>query len=200
MKKLLLVVVVLMLAGSASATPHSFDFSEQGYFEDQVIEGAIYGSATLTSETGDLRYTQYLGAGIGNGYVFSGDVYFDFSEAVSNLSFRGGDGGGDQDAFAVTLYEFGTNNLLGTWETPVFDLPNGPPEWYTLNIGIGNVGRAVFDPGNSGLLPGVVGFSGGLIITDFGFSTGAPAIPEPATMLLFGLGMAGIGIIRRKRG
>lgn len=199
MKKLLLVVVVLMLAGSASATPHSFDFSEQGYFEGQALEGAIYGSATLTSETGLLQYTTFNGAGISNGYAFSGDVYFDFSEAVSNLSFRGGDGAGDYDAFAVTLYEFGSNNLLGTWTTPIFGGAN-EPEWYTLNLAVANVGRAVFDPGNSGLLPGVVGFSGGLIITDFGFSTGAPAIPEPATMLLFGLGMAGIGIIRRKRG
>lgn len=200
MKKLLLVIAIFILAGTANATLYSFDLSAQGFTDGQNLEGMIAGPSAITSEQSDLRYYTGYGGGIGTDFDLGsvGDIYFDFSEAVSDLSFRGGDGLGDDDAFAVTLYEFGTNNLLGTWSTPIFGGAN-EPEWYTLVIGIGNVGRAVLDPGNSGALPGNLNDAGGLIVTNYGFTTGAAAIPEPATMLLVGLGMAGMGLIRRKR-
>ena len=122
MKKLLLVVAILVLAGTANAGLYSFDFSAQGFTDGQNLEGMIAGPSAITSEQSDLRYYTDHGGGIGTNYDLGsvGDIYFNFSEAVSGLSFRGGDGRGDDDAFAVTLYEFGTDNLLGTWATPIF--------------------------------------------------------------------------------
>lgn len=203
--KLALVLVagfVILAGSSANAAFSSFDFNAQGYTDGQMLEGSMYGLATLTSEGRNLMYTSGYGGGLHSSSSSSvvmadGDYYFDFSAAVSNFWFRGGDGGGDYDAFSISLYEFGTMNFLGTFVSPVFDGGNG--ESYTLSTMLSNVGRAVVDPGNSANLPGTFGNSGGVLARGFGYGD-APAVPEPATMILVGLGLAGMGVIRRKRG
>lgn len=174
-----------------------FDFSTMGFFDGQNLEGSTLDVATFTSETVNLRYYSNYGGGIGAGNSgATGDTYIAFSQPVSGLSFTGGDGAGDNDAFAVTLYAFGTNNLLGTWNTPLFGGSN-EPEWYTLNVVATNVGRVVFDPGNSGVLPGSKDNTGGLIITEMGFQA-APA-PLPSALLLFGSGLVGLAARRLRK-
>jgi hypothetical protein len=201
---LALIVCLGLLAGSsANASLSSFDFNAQGFVDGQLLEGSVFGLATLTSEGSNLMYTSGYGGGLHSSYSdfivqADGDIYFNFSSAVSDFWFRGGDGGGDVDAFSLTLYEFGTDNLLGTFTTPLFDL-SGDGEAYTLITPMSNIGRVVFDPGNSGILPGIYGESGGVVAQAFGYATQGPAIPEPATMLLFGLGLAGMGLFRRRR-
>lgn len=199
MKKFIVVLAAMSmvfsgLVGFSEAV--YFDFSTMGFTDGQNLEGMTQDIATFTSETGDLRYYAAYGAGIGTGYNWGGaaDTYIAFSQPVSGLSFTGGDGAGDNDAFAVTLYQFGTNNLLGTWNTPVFGGSN-EPEWYTLNVAAANIGRVVFDPGNSGVLPGFKEGSGGLIITEMGFQ--ASPVPLPSALLLFGSGLAGLLAWRR---
>jgi hypothetical protein len=194
---MLLCLLILCLAGNANATLYSNDFSTMGFTDGQNLEGTTLDYATFTSETTDLRYYSSYGAGIGTGYNWggAGDTYINFSAPVANVSFRAGDGSGDLDAYAVTLYAYGTNALIGTWQTPQFGGSN-EPEWYTLNITASNIGRIVFDPGNSGSLPGTKEGLGGIIITDFCYNS--QPVPIPAAVWLLGSGLIGLIGIRRK--
>ena len=188
--------MLFVLGLAVQADADMYDFSSMGFTDGQDLEGMTLGIATFTSETSNLKYFSDYGSGIAASSLGgTGDIYIQFATPVSALSFRGGDGGGDDDAFAVTLYEFGTDSLIGTWATPVFDGLNGP-EWYTLNINASNVGRVVFDPGNSGALPGSKYDIGGLVITDIGF-TPVP-VPVPGAVLLGMLGLSVAGIKLRK--
>lgn len=188
----------LGLAVPAGAVDYSYNFASMGFSDGQNLEGMIRDIATFTSETGDLRYYSGYGSGIGTGYDWgaAADTYIQFGSPVSTLSFRAGDGAGDSDAFQVTLYEFGTGSLMGTWASPVFG-GAAEPEWYTLNIPASNVGRLVFDPGNGGALPGVKESKGGLIMTDMGYSTSV--VPVPGAILLGALGTGLVGWLRRRR-
>ena len=199
MKKILMslgtLFLVLGLIGNASATQYTYDFSTMGFSKGQILEGMTIDFSTFTSETGDLRYYTDYGGGIGTGdqWGTAANIYINFSIAINEISFTAGDGKTDQDAFAVTLYEFGTGTPLGTWSTPIFGGSN-EPEWYTLNISASNIGLVLFDPGNSGVLPGVKEKLGGLVIVDMGYTP----VPEPATLLLLVSGMAGAIALRKK--
>ncbi len=200
--------LLLASVGLVNATPiiYSYDFSTMGYTEGEIFENKTIDLAAFTSEPGysnNFVYTNSYGGGL---YVYpagDADIYINFSQAVDMLSFTAGDGGGDFDAFAVSLYEFGTNNFLGTFNTPLFG-GLAEPEWFTLNLTIANVGRAVFDPGNSGILPGVAegNLDGGVILTESSYR-GEPiavvTVPTPATIPLLGIALAALGFSHRKR-
>lgn len=193
--KLLLTVLFFMVSGYSQAVMYTYDFSSFSS-DGQSYEGVTLDYMSLSSETGTLQYQSAYGGGIGTGPVGgnAGDVYLDFSSAIDFLSVRGGDGAGDLDAFGVLLYEFGTNNFLGQIYTPGFDGPNAP-EWYTLDIsGYSNVGRVVLDPCNGGNCPGNAGSAGGVVFTDIAYN-----VPEPLSLTLLGLGLAGLGFARRKK-
>jgi hypothetical protein len=197
MKKKMVIVLSMLfvLCMVIQADADMYDFSSMGFTDGQNLEGMTLDEATFTSETGDLRYYSGYGGGIGTGYSWgaAADTYIQFSVPVFGLSFTGGDGSGDSDAFAVSLYEYGTDNFIGTWSTPVFGGAN-EPEWYKLDITASNVGRLVFDPGNGGVLPGVKESQGGLVITDLEFTP----VPVPGAVLLglFGLSAAGLKLRR----
>lgn len=189
--------MLFVLGSAVQSGADTYDFSSMGFTDGQNLEGMNLGVATFTSETSTLMYQANYGAGIGTGPTWgnAGDIYIEFSSPVSDLSFRGGDGAGDYDAFAVALYEFATGNHLGTWSTPTFG-GLSEPEWYTLNIPASNVGRLVFDPGNAGALPGTNYLHGGVVITDMGFSV----VPVPGAALLGALGLGYSTWRLRRRG
>jgi len=115
-KKVVILAVTMMLAVAASnsfAALYSYDFSAMGLAEGQNFLGATLDYATLGSESGTLAYTNNYGGGLHTGLDIgsTGDFYFNFSTAVDFVSFTGGDGAGDYDAFAVSLYEYGTGQL-----------------------------------------------------------------------------------------
>ncbi|MDL2124780.1 MAG: hypothetical protein LWX51_17275, partial [Deltaproteobacteria bacterium] len=92
-------ILVFGMVGNASAALYSYDFSAMGYSDGQILEGMTLDSATFTSETQDLRYYTDYGGGVGTGYGIgaAGDTYINFSIAINELSFTGGDGAGDND-------------------------------------------------------------------------------------------------------
>lgn len=170
----------------ANATPFLYEFGLMGFSENQAIEGIMLDSATITSQSTNLVYTASYGSGIYANEGADSDIYITFSQAIHRLTITAGDGAGDFDAFAVSLYEYATGNFLGTWDSPIFG-GDQESEWYTLPLPKSNIGKAVFDPGNAGFLPGVLGNKGGVVMTKLSYDTSP--IPEPTTIILFGSGL-----------
>ena len=186
----------LGLSWSAGAAATNYDFSTL-LTNGQNYENATIGDLTMSSEAGNLTYTDSYGGGLFAGTGGDSDITFTFAHAVSNISIRAGDGAGDADAFGITAYAFGSNALLGSWYSPAFGT-NDNNQWYTLSIAAVNVGRIVFDPCNSAHCPGQLGALGGVVLTDLNVT----AVPEPEMygMLLAGLAMVGVATRRRNAG
>jgi hypothetical protein len=188
-----LLVSTLFLASTASAI--TIDFSS--FSPGPTGEPLVIGDATFTSEGGALEITTtsalvtgLTDGGIGTGAT--GDITVDFAVPIVSISVTMGDGGADEDAFRVSLFDFTTNALISVTDSPVFD--GGDGSLFTLTVGGLNIGRAVIDPGNSGVLPGVRGGpAGGVLLTTLDFSP----IPEPTTALLVAFGLVGMGMRRR---
>jgi hypothetical protein len=178
---------------SANASATVINFASLGLAEGQSVQGSTFSGVTFTGQSGTLIYTGAYGAGLYDGFGAANDITLSFSSGVSSLSLRAGDGGGDLDAFGVSLYEFGTSNFLGYFTTPQFGGPS-EPEWYTLNLaGLGLIGKAVFDPGNSGVLPGSASGAGGVILTTVSFDEHAGTNPRHPGACPAGSGWPGLG-------
>ncbi len=194
-------VFMFCISKQVEALPTTIDYSTLGFGEAQSLEGSTIDIGTYTSETTDLYYTNSYGAGLRTGGGSTGDIFISFSAPINNLSMTAGDGAGDLDAFAFTLFEFGTNANLGTWSSPQFGGSN-EPEWYTLSAMANNIGSITFDPGNSGVLPGTTQSGGGIVLTEISYDQAAvQPIPEPTTVALLGFGLAGLAgaEVRRRR-
>jgi hypothetical protein len=192
-------IAAMACTAATQAAPVNIDFSALGLAEGQSVEGSTFSGATFTSQQGNLSYTGSYGAGIANLPAGDSDIVVSFAGGVTSVSVRAGDGAGDDDAFSISAYALGSGTFLGTFNSPVFGGAN-EPEWYTLTVsGLGLIGQIVFDPGNSGVLPGVLGGLGGVIITDLNFDAGGNDVPEPASLGLLALGLVGMAGLRRRR-
>jgi hypothetical protein len=205
MKKLITIGAVALLltvsmVGATQATV-TYDFSAMGFSDGQDVEPLSLDSLVITGEASVIYQTLY-GVGIGSsnagaggiGIGNTGDLYLTFSKPIDYISVTSGNGAGDSDAFSLYLYEFGTNNFLGRYDSPVFGGAS-EPQWYTLSVSASNVGYVLWDPGNSGSLPGDSSGQGGVVMTDLSYNV----IPAPGAILLGGIGVAVVGWLRRRR-
>ena len=134
---------VLSMAAALVAAPamaQSYDFSNFAT-NGQSFQGVTLGNMTLTSENGQLVYTDGYGGGIYDGFGGSNEITLTFAAPITAISVRAGDGAGDFDAFGLVAYAFGTNNVIASVYSPKFGGP-AEPEWFTLSLsGLGAIGR-----------------------------------------------------------
>ncbi|MCF8067431.1 MAG: PEP-CTERM sorting domain-containing protein [Desulfobacterales bacterium] len=193
MKKKLLVGLVIGLflvgmVGVASATVLTFDdTSYQGTYWGDMEAG--YGGFNWSS-----NFDVYYGPGVGGGYnssTVSGD-FAAFNSYGIDVSLSNGDfdwtGAWFSDPHDNTLLNV-TGSLDGTilyYEN--IQLSYASPQWFQADwMGIDTI---AFN------LNGNDWFT----MDDFTFNEGAPSpVPEPATMLLLGLGLLGVAGVARKK-
>lgn len=92
-------VSTALIFGSA-ANADSVDFITFAT-EGQNFQNTTLGAMTLSSSNGSLVCTGSYGGGLFVGLGGASDIIATFSTAVSSISVRAGDGGGDNDAFGL---------------------------------------------------------------------------------------------------
>jgi hypothetical protein len=162
-----------------------------------TISGSPSGSVAVASS---LSYTQYPGVVSGNIFGFSSNVSFfvDFAQPVAQFGMGvfdpnyPGYGSPSTSVTTLRLYDAG-NVLLGTTVSGTADFPVGPPggSWSTFvgfTFATNQIARVE-----------LIGAPGDLMGIDNVSFYRVTGVAEPGTLALLGLGLAGLGLSRRRK-
>ena len=184
-------------AGRASATTITFDeVSPQGAISGPYLgTGASFsaGNNGIPPGTshGDPQNWQLTGT---NGEQFLGFAAFGvlsetvtFANAISSFSADFARAAGSSSGESLTMSAYDGATLLGSTSV-VFGAIN---HWSSLSLNFANITSIRWSDAGSGFM------SYGVDNINF---TAATPTPEPASLTLFGAGLAGLGWLRRRRG
>ncbi len=187
---------LLVGAGLAHADTITFDFegeSTTGFISSlSVTESGL--TITVKHSPGDFRVLDYTPssapASFGDrsiGFVTGGTWTINFSSALSSVSIDFGDGGADADTGTLKAYSGldGTGTLIGTDTDTLAANVKGSK---TLSLSGTSIKSITFY--SSGLADEENVAWDNLV---------ASPVPEPGTLALLGLGMAGLGWHRRRK-
>jgi len=184
MKKIIL--AGLMLLGSvamANATVIDFESQALGDYSNLTIGNVTFSGNLTVSNDGNNQYVPPPSVFLDNRN--GGDFTFDFLTDVSAFGLKIG-----ASNFTQYLYAYdGANNLLQTVVIPdqVGSLTYPFTGVYGINLGSSIISKAV-----------LTGLSDWIVIDDFTYNESS-TVPEPGTMMLLGIGMAGLAIYGKRR-
>jgi len=185
----------------APGTGGNFPAAVNVLTDDFESDGVLFGRAGLSAgvvvveapasfgpSSGILSVTGLLADGFWPSASI-GDIYFEFvipntvlSSTVDSVSFTIGDAGGDLDPFQIRSYNL-ADALIDTQNV------SGDSR-FAVSIVAPGIHRVEIDFLNA---------SGGYSMDDLAFDLPGGVVPEPATMMLMGLGLAGFVLRRRMK-
>lgn len=176
------VAFACVLASGASATTITFDRDRECITEEVTITAGPLNNYCVVSEGPVGSNAMVKGGQDASYWLASFDALVDF------VSIDLGDFGGDADElFLATINSF--NEVTGVVTKTI---GAGISGMHTLSLSIANTSAIAF---------GVTGYEGdgGIYADNLTFNTQVSAVPIPASALLFGTALAGLGALRRRK-
>jgi PEP-CTERM motif-containing protein len=175
-----------------------------------------YGSVSVSQLDATHAQIVFLGNTVaGNEYLFGdgGSVAVNLKGGAFNITATGFSHPGFTPG-PISFPGPGSEDGFGNFTFKVDDFDGYTHSFFKVQLDIEGLFGTTFasdsdilTPNGSGFLAGAHIFvttapadpAGSALVTGFAADGGTPTIPEPTTMLLLGLGLAGAGVVRRRR-
>ena len=174
--------IACLMATGASAATITFDTSDDCVSKIVTIVAGPNSTDCVVSQS-PVGSNALVKGGASASFWFA-----DFSDLVDSVSVELGDFGGDADELFLATLDI--SGALSGLVTEAID--QGVSGMHTLSLNVANISTAVF--GVTGRLGG-----GGVYADNLTFNTQVSAVPVPASALLFGTALAGLGAMRRRK-